>query len=61
MPANSEDVRSKAKVKTNLWPLAPMRQPGRHLYTDLTEDTFSDFLDELVSEDNFLMDALPGV
>ena len=32
-----------------------MRQPRRHLYADLTKDTFSDFLDDPLSEDNFLM------
>ena len=35
--------------------LAKMRQPSRHLYKDLEVNTFSDILDELLSDRNFLM------
>ena len=37
-----------------------MRQPGRHLYADLTRMRFVAFLDELLSERNFLMDKSVG-
>ena len=40
---------------TNPWLLAQLRQPGRQLYADLTKDTFNDFLEDLLSTDNFLM------
>ena len=54
MPCNPEELRQKYKVMTHCWLLAQMRQPGRHLYSDLTRTTFIDFLDELLSERNFL-------
>ena len=60
MPSNPEELRQKYKVMTHCWPLAQMRQPGRHLYSDLTRMTFIDFLDELLSERNFLMDKTIG-
>ena len=31
-----------------------MRQPGRHLFADLTDRTFSDNLEELLSENMFM-------
>ena len=34
----------------NMFLLAKMRQPSRHLYKDLEVHTFSDFLDELLSD-----------
>ena len=40
---------------TNLWLLAQLRQPGRQLYADLTEDTSNDLLEELLSAVIFLM------
>ena len=43
------------RVMANLWLLAQLRQPGRQLYADLSKDTFNDFLEELLSTDNFLM------
>ena len=47
MPQTTEEFRLKYKVMSNCWLLAKMRQPGRHLYSDLTEHTFSRFCDEL--------------
>ena len=44
---------------TNLWLLAQLRQPGRQFCADLTKDTFNDFLEELLSTDNFLTWAAP--
>ena len=55
MPTNTESLRTKYRIMTNLWLLAQLRQPGRPLYADLTKDTFNDFLEELLSDDNFLM------
>ena len=54
MPTDSESLRTKYRVMTNLWLLAQLLQPGRQLYTDLTKDTFNDFLEELLSTVNFL-------
>ena len=33
-----------------------MHQPGRHLFCYLTRDTWSDLLEELLSEDNFFVE-----
>ena len=56
MPSNFEELRTKYKVMTNMWLLAQMRQPGRHMYLDFDKDTFNDFLDELISSKNFLLE-----
>ena len=61
MPANPEELRVKYKIMTHCCLLAQMRQPGRHLYADFTHMTFIDFLDELLSERNFLMDKVIGL
>ena len=45
---------------THCWLLTQMRQPGRHLYSHFTRMTFIDFLSELLSERNFLMDKTIG-
>ena len=55
IPTDPESLRTKYRVMTNLWLLAQLRQPGRQLYADLAKDTFNDFLEELLSTDNFLM------
>ena len=55
MPTDLESSRTKDRVMTHLWLLAQLRQPGRQLYADLSKDTFNDFLEELLSTDNFLM------
>ena len=60
MPSNPEDLRVKFKIMTNCWLLAQTRQPGPHLYADFTRMTFVDFLDELLSERNFLMGETIG-
>ena len=41
----------------NMFLLAQMRQPSRHLYRGLEVNTFSDFLDELLSDRNFFMES----
>ena len=45
VPTTIEDLRTQ------------MRQPSRHLYRGLEVNTFSDFLDELLSDRNFLMES----
>ena len=42
-------------VLTNLWLLAQSRQPGRKLFSDLTESTWPKFLKELLNKDNFAL------
>ena len=54
-PANTEQLRTKYEVFTNLWLLARSRQPGRNMYEDLTESTWMKFLKELLIEDNFAL------
>ena len=54
MPANFEELRIKYKVMSHMWLLSQMRQPRRHPFADLTDRTFSDILEELLSE-NMLM------
>ena len=51
-----EDQRDKYRVMSNLWLLAQVRQPGRHLNKDFTKDTFPEFLEELIGARNFRMD-----
>ena len=53
MPANTEALRTKYEVLTNFWLLTQSRQPGRKMYTDFTENTWPQFLKELLNEDNF--------
>ena len=55
-PTNTEELRTKYKIMTNMWLLAQMREPGRKLYEDLDKETFMDFADELISEKNFLLE-----
>ena len=57
VPATIEDLRTKYKVMANMFLLAQMRQPSHHLYRGLEVNTFSDFLDELLSDRNFLMES----
>ena len=57
VPTTIEDLRTKYKVMANMFLLAQMRQPSRHLYRGLEVDTLSDFLDELLSDRNFLMES----
>ena len=54
-----QKLRVKYKIMTSCWLLAQMRQLGRHFY-DFTRMTFIDFLDELLSERNLLMDKTFG-
>ena len=55
MPANFEELRIKYRVMSHMWLLSQMRQPGRHLFVDLTDRTFSDILEELLSENMFML------
>ena len=57
MFTNIEDLRTQYKVMATMFLLAKMRQPSRHLYKDLEVNTFSDILDELLSDRNFLMEG----
>lgn len=54
-PSNPEELRLKYKVLSNCWLMGQLRQPGRHLFSDLDRNTFADFLDVLLSEKNFLL------
>ena len=54
-PATPEQLRLKYKVLAHCWLMGQMRQPGRHLFSDLDRNTFADFLDVLLSEKNFLL------
>ena len=56
MPRNVEDLRAKYTVMKHLWLLAQMRQPGRHAFSDLGKDTWTDLLEELLNKDNFLFE-----
>ena len=55
-PTNTEELRTKYKIMTNMWLFAQMREPGRKLYEDLDKHTFMDFAEELISEKNFLLE-----
>ena len=56
MPLNSEELRDKYAVMTNMWILAQMRQPGRTMYQDLRKDTWNDLLQEPLSTRNFRLE-----
>ena len=60
MPANPGESRVKYNIMTHCWLFAQILQPGRHLHSDFTRMTFIDFLDELLSGRNFLMDETIG-
>ena len=55
MPANFEELRIKYKVISHIWLLSQMRQPGSHPFADLEDRTFSDILEELLSENMFML------
>ena len=59
-PTSTEELRDKYVIMSNMWLLAQMRQPGRHLYADLTPQTWSDLLSELLSTRNFRLDREVG-
>ena len=52
-PTDEKGLRLKYSIMTNLWLLAQMRQPGRSIYADLDRNTFIDFLEVLLDNDNF--------
>ena len=56
MPDTIEQLRNKYQAMSHLWLLALMRQPTRPLHADLKENTFTKFLDELLSEKIFLLE-----
>ena len=60
MPTSTEGLRLKYRVLSNCWLLAQMRQPVRHLFSDLTVLTFPTFCDELLSDKNFVLDKEIG-
>ena len=59
-PTSTEELRDKYVIMSNMWLLAQMRQPGRHLYADLTPLTWSDLLSELLSTRNFRLEREVG-
>ena len=52
-PTSTEELRDKCAIMSYMWQLAQMRQPGRHLYPDLTPRTLHDILTELSSTRKF--------
>ena len=42
MPQNTEHLRTKYRIMSNMWLLAQMRQPGRRLYEEFNGRTWSD-------------------
>ena len=60
MPTTTEGLRQKYRIMRNCWLLAQMRQPARHLFSDLTVLTFPAFCDELLSAKNFLQEKEIG-
>ena len=56
MPQNTEQLRTKYRIMSNMWLLAQMRQPGRRVYEEFNDRTWSDLLDELLSEDMFQLE-----
>ena len=55
MPANFEELLTKYEVMSHMWLLSQMRQPGRQLFVDLTDRTYADVLEELLSENMFML------
>ena len=60
MPTTTEGLRQKYRIMSNCWLLAQMRQPARHLFSDLTVLTCPTFCDERLSDKNFLLDKEIG-
>ena len=52
-PKNTEELRAKYKVMSNMWLLAQLRQPGRSLLSDLQRTTFSRILKQLLGKEDF--------
>ena len=52
-PKNTEELRAKYEVMSNMWLLAQLRQPGRSLFSDLQPTTFSRILKQLLGKDDF--------
>ena len=52
LPSNTESFRTKYQAMTFLRPFAQIREPSRKLQADLSKDTWDDFLEKLLSEDN---------
>ena len=52
-PRNTEELRAKYEVMSNMWPLAQLRQPGRSLFSDLLPTTFSRILKQLLGKEDF--------
>ena len=60
MPTTTEGLRQKYRIMSNCSLLPQMRQPARHLFSDLTVLTFPTFCDELLSDRNFLLEEEIG-
>ena len=54
MPMSVEELRTKYAIMSNMWLLGQMRQPGRSLYSDLSKETFPNFLEIHLSKKNFI-------
>ena len=52
-PKNTEELRAKYEVMSNMWLLAQLRQPGRSLFSDLQPTTFSRILKQLLGKEDF--------
>ena len=52
-PKNTEELRPKYEVMSNMWLLAQLRQPGRSLFSDLQPTTFSRILKQLLGKEDF--------
>ena len=52
-PKNTEELRAKYEVMSNMWLLAQLRQPGRSLFSDLQPTTFQRILKQLLGKEDF--------
>ena len=55
-PSDVEESRNNLDILANMWFLAQLRKPSCNLYLDLSKNRWTDFLRELVTEDNFLFE-----
>ena len=52
-PKNTEELRAKYEVMSNMWLLAQRRQLGRSLFSDLQPTTFQRILKQLLGKEDF--------
>ena len=55
-PTSTAELRDKYAIMGNMWLLAQLRQPGRHLCSDLTPHTRNELFSELLSTRNFRLE-----